>query len=289
MKSIANPTIYNVQIAAANFSGIDHIPLPNTTLNTKLNIFPNEMGGVGEKHITGYYAIGDKGHRIVEGANNAPYIRPVPHSPRHASLYNMLPFVLREITDDLSSTQRANYALRRIETHNSRQYVAYYLKKLPTEALQVSTVEMEVDEDGVINTLRPFEPTTDDLNPDPTDFIPDGDSNVIVTSGKYLAARLPVLVNFDANDANEFRNVARILYDNESRSVISEIALVAGIERVLTGAASGTNTINYTDLISTQVTGFIDTFYQMDMSRDGFSIHIDVGDTESLYIQQPDG
>src|SRR5690606_15519488 len=138
--------------------------------------------------------------------------------------------ILRELDNDLSVTEREKYALRRMETHNGRNYWAYYLKRLNlngvSQQLQHTTVQ-----DGVATTV-PYIPTSANLNPTaPANYSPD----VVSTEGNFLSTSAIITINFTEGDIAELVEVARIMYDNEYMAVISEIGLCSGVDKVVTG------------------------------------------------------
>ena len=136
-------------------------------LNTTLNELFNVESGIAPSEIPslGYFAIGNGGHRMTVGANNIPKVEPVRHSGIDAALYSHLPFVLREIANDIGPVERAKYAMRRQETHNSAQYIAYYLKRLP---LQNVIADMEyIQVANGVKTATLFQPNSSNLNPQP--------------------------------------------------------------------------------------------------------------------------
>lgn len=279
------PTIFNGQIASAQFKGRVHIPMTNTTLNEKFNVQAQQSPSSDDRHITQFYCIGNRGHRAYTGADGRQKMMPVPHSIAQGALYGHIPFILRELTDDLNSTMRSDYALRVVEQlDDGNVYVAYYAKRLDLENVETSTREIQII-DGQQHT-RPWVPTSETLDPDHPEL--DEDGKVIQASGEFLAVSSPLNINFNAADAEELRNVARILYGSESDSVISEIALVSGIRRMVTGEAAGNNTINYQEAIATQCVAYANLYYQMNLSTQGFSFTADVGSTEPLYVGHAD-
>ena len=74
--------------------------LPNSTLNQKFNLFASEVPSVGEYPVLGYIGIGNKGATYDVTGAGFVLTTPIPHLPRHASLYNFIPFVIRDITND---------------------------------------------------------------------------------------------------------------------------------------------------------------------------------------------
>lgn len=274
-------TIFGAGINSALQSGIAYVPQEKSTLNEKFSIATNEGPGPDDYYRTNYIVIGNRGHRSVTGADGIPYTTANQHKATDAACFGHIPFVLREISDDLSPTERERYALRRQEEHNGRQYFAYYAKRLNLSSATVNMQETSIGDDGT-QTTQPFVPTNANLNPVPLSDT-EQESNVITASGNYVSASVPVTINFNAQDATELRNVARIIYGSEDYAIISEMAWVAGVERTVTGPGPGSSNINYRELVGAQVTTFVTTYYQLNMQNNGFTFTADVGVTEPLF------
>lgn len=274
-------TIYGAGINSALQLGIPYVPQEKSTLNEKLAIATNEGPGPDDRYRTNYIVIGNGGHRSVTGADGIPYTTANQHRATDAACFRHIPFVLREISDDLSPTERERYGLRRQESHSGRQYFAYYAKRLNLDSAEVSMQETAIGEDGT-QTSQPFVPTNANLNPVPLSDT-EQESNVITASGNYVSASVPTAINFNAQDAEELRNVARILYGSEDYAIISEMAWVSGVERIITGPGAGSSSINYREVIGSQVTTFVTTYYQLNMQNNGFTFTADMGVTEPLF------
>lgn len=273
-------TVYGAAMQTAMYIGKPYQVQASSTLNEKFGIQVNALPGNTDRHAVRYFCIGNGGHRAITGAEGLSYTTPNHHEATDATCFNHLPFVLREVTDDLSVEQRSKYALRREEQHNGRAYFAYYGKRLLLDSVEVNLQKTTVD--GNNQTSEPFVPTSSNLNPEPMSGT-DQETNVIEASGEYVSGSAVVTIDFSAGDAEELRNVALILYGDEKYAVISEMALVGGVDRVVTGPGPGNNTINYNEVIACQVTTFIASYYQLDMQNNGFTFTADVGVTEPLY------
>tara|TARA_B100000700_G_scaffold208593_1_gene229309 strand:- start:58971 stop:59828 length:858 start_codon:yes stop_codon:yes gene_type:complete len=277
---IVTRTVYGAAMSTAQYLRLPYTPKESSTLNEKFGIAANELPGEEDLYGVRYFAIGDGGHSAVTGADGKPYISPNNHAATDAACFNHVPFVLREISDDLTVEERKKYGLRKKETHGGREYFAYYLKRLDVENVRIN-MQKTVATDGS-QTTQPFTPTSANLNPQPMSET-DLESNVIQSSGEYVAANAVVTIDFNAADAEELRNVARIIYGAEHHAIISEIALVGAVDRTTTGPGPGNQTIQYREAIGTQVVTHITSYYQMNMQNNGFTFTADVGGTEPLF------
>lgn len=276
-------TVFGAAMQTAQYLGKPYLVQENSTLNEKFGVQANAAPGENERHAVQYFAIGNGGHRAITGADGIAYTTPNNHAATDAACFNHIPFVLREVSNDLSVEQRGQYALRRLETHNGTQYVAYYAKRLTLDNVNVNLQKTQID--GNNQTTTPFVPTAGNLSPTPVGEDA-GTDNVIVASGEYVSGSAVVTINFNQADVDELREVARILYGDEKYAVISEVALVGGVDRTTTGPGPGTTSINYLEAIATQITTFISTYYQLNMQNNGFTFTADVGITEPLFIAE---
>ena len=263
--------LQSIQLLGLPFSAKAH-----TTLNEKFNIHADVSAASTDMPRMRYAAIGNGGHRMVVGANGISRPEPVQHRPRDCALYNHLPFVLREPTNDLTAAERSLYRLRRTETHDGKTYVAYYLKLLDFTNT-IPQMDYKTIVDGATYSTA-FEPTIGDLSPTPPELT---NSGTMVTTGDYLSATAKVVFNMSAADITEFLNVCNIIYGDENYAMITEIAFCSGVDRAVVGDFNGVS-VGYTDTIATQVVSFMNTFYSLLFSNSGLNISIDVGSTESM-------
>lgn len=270
-------TIYGSALQTAMLLKLPYTVVPNTTLNEKFGILANQVPEPGKLPSLAYFCIGNGGHRSITGADGVPYTVPIKHRASDAALFNHLPFVLREVNDDLPPEQRQKYALRREEQHGGRRYYAYYLKRLDLSGV-VNEMKHTTVIDGVSQTL-PFIPTSANLNPTPPEISPTG---INPTEGDYLTTTAVVEIRFTANDVAELVRVAEILYGNELMAVISEIGLCSGLDKVITAQGPGNTTFNFNEAIAVQITNHITAYYSMAYTNNGFDFQIEMGATEPL-------
>lgn len=271
-------TVYGAYLQTCQLLNLPVVLKPNSTLNEKFNIHTNIAIADSDRPAMLYVGIGNGGHRMVVGSNGIGKPEIIQHTPRHAALYNQLPFVLRLPSADLTPTERANYRLRRLETHDGTTYVAYYLKKL-NMTNTVPQLELRTVTDGITSSTV-FSPTIADLNPTPPAINPNG---VLTTTGDYIAATGKVPFTMDANEVTEFLNVANIIYGDEGYAMISEIALCSGVDRTVVGDFNGSSS-GYIDSIGVQIMNFIGQFVHVPSNNSGIDIEFDVGSVEPLLV-----
>lgn len=258
------------------YLNLPHVVLPNSTLNEKLNIAKDISLADTDRPHFGYVVIGNGAHKVSTGTNGLVITDSIPHRPRDAGLYNMIPLVLRLPQNDLTVSERSKYRLRRTESHDGKAYIAYYAKVLDRSET-APTLEFRTVADGV-TTSTAYVPTIADLNPTPPVINSQG---AISTTGDYVAATAKVPFVFDANDITELRNVAKILYKDEKYAVFSELGLCSGVDRSVTGDFGGISS-TYTEVIAAQISCFYVEYHSVGASSEGVDLTFDVGASEAL-------
>ena len=256
------------------------LPLPqiaNTTLNEKLSIQANATLGVNETPRAKYMCIGIGGHQGTVGADGILLIGSAQHRPTDNSLFRMMPFVMRPLANDLTSTERQRYALRRIENHKGLDYAVYYLRRLDLTNVVPKLQKINIT-NGVTTTVD-YTPTSGDLSPTPP-ALNTGGANTV--TGEFIAAVARVTVNFDTLDATEILNAAMVLFDSEEYAIISEMGFVSGVDRSVT-VTDPNGALVYDECINAQIVTHIATLQKLVANRNGFESVFDVGATEPMY------
>jgi hypothetical protein len=272
-------TVYSSYLQTCLALKKNFVAVANTTLNQKFGIQNGVDPAPGQMPGLAYWGIGNAGHSLSLDANGAPVTNVVQHRGTDAALFNHLPFVLRELNNDLSSVERARYALRRIEEHGGRNYFAYYLRRLDLAATAVNMEYTTVVDN--VSTTTPFVPDSSNLNPTAPVL---NNNGVNVVSGDYTSVTSPVTLSISAADAAELLNVALVIYNDERRAWVSEICLCSGVDKVVQSPGVGAGTIDFNEAIAVQVMTHIAASYQMKFNNNGFQINLDVGATEPLFV-----
>lgn len=281
---IITRTVYGAGLQNALLLRRPYTILPNSTLNQALAIQHPSTIAAGVYPQVGYYAIGRKGtRRLNHTESGVGYDAPVKHRPRDAGPFEIVPFVLRLITDDLPEVERNKYALRRQEEHGGLQYYAYYLKRLD---LSNTTIDYSLTTvvGGVENSV-PFVPNSGDLSPTQP-VLPPSTSTPALEDGDFLEVSSPVPVVFSAQDVQEYYNVCSVLYGDPLFSVVSEIAVCSGLDRVVNVQTTGGATIPFNEAVGVQITHFISTYYSLAFVSTGFDMTFDIGATEPMLIEE---
>lgn len=274
----ATRTVYSSYIQTCLLLGLPPIYPANTTLNEKFGILHDVLPASTDRPRLGYYGIGNRGHQLVVGTEGIPKPEPVQHRGTDAALYNQLPFVLRPIANDLTSVERARYALRREEIHNGEIYAAYYLRRLDLTNVTPIMESKVINEGQQVTT--PFIANSSNLSPTPPNITSTG---VNVTSGEYVSASAKLALSLSQDEISELYNVAKVLYNDENYAIISEICLCTGVDKVIQVTGSQGGTFNFNEAIGVQIATHIPSMLVLKSSNEGVSITLSVGATEPLF------
>lgn len=262
-------TIYGQHLQASLLLGKTYQAQPGTTLNEKLNIYARSSIDSTERVRTVYYAIGNGAHTSMPVKGQFENMIPLYHDPLDGAPYEMMPFALKGLTNDFPEEVRSQYRLRRKEEHNGKEYWAYYLKLFEME--EDTKILIETTENGQ-HTVTPFVVTENVLSPK---------RPIITPNEKVTASNVKVKVSnagrihFNEHDVDEYANVCKILYGTGAASVISEIALVAGVDSEYTSPDDSTR---YTEVKSAITVAFISTYHQLNFSNTGFTETLELGE-----------
>lgn len=271
-------TAYGIYLQTAKKLGLPFELIENTTLNEKFNVQAGVEPAPGIMPAMRYLSIGNLGHKTVRAEDGSDETDPVLHFGDDAACYNHIPFVLREVENDLPADQRRLYGLRVEEVHNDRNYYAYYLRRLEFDGVNVQLQRIEINDDGT-TTTTPFVPSTDVLNPTPPDI---SNSGTVLGSRSSTTASAVITVRLTAEDIAEIINAHQVRTGSTRSPVISEMALCSGVDREVTGPSAGSGTFTYTETIACQVNVFVATNHPVAYSQDGIDFTLDVGGVEPL-------
>lgn len=213
-----NITIYQHDLRLSRDINKPHVYKPNTTLNEILGINKENSSPVNYPTLS-YFAIGTGGESMVDGTSFSLS----KHSAKDATLFNIIPFILRLPDNDIDSESRKKYCFSKSLVIDGVTYIAYYLKAVSDIVSRDDFFKITTNESGK-STLSIFS-TNDEsiIFPKPInkeDYINNIDkSSFISKTNKFL-------FNLDTFDLNELDNVFNLLKIDK---FITEIALCNAI------------------------------------------------------------
>jgi hypothetical protein len=225
-----------------------------------------------------YFCIGNKGHTSQIGADGIGLNIAAQHRATDAALFNQIPFVMREVANDLTVTERANYGLRREETRGGVVYVAYYLKRINMSGVEAE-MQYRTNVNGTV-VVTPFVPTADNLSPTPVTIPSEGSGTV---SGDYVTVTAEVDISLSAWEVAELLNVAEIIYGDTSYAIISEIGLCSGVDKAVSITPSVGVPFNFNETIGVQISSHIAVMNLVKYSNSGITRILGLGTNDPLF------
>lgn len=258
-------TVWALDLNTHQMLGKQYRILPNTSLNQKFDILPDEEVDEGVYPLIKYFAIGTGGADII---NNSMLNHSL-HKPIDAALFEHLPFVMRRVTNDLLPEDRIKYRFRVIETINGIDYACYYLKVINEVELKEGLYEVHTSKD--ISSLGYFDTNrTDLLNP-----VPRVATNYIAPENNtYVARVIKILFELTPLEKEYIREAIEIKY--AGNRTLSEIGVCSGTDVV---------GINHIEAKSVQINYFVKVDIDMteEFVLDGtFVRNIEIGGSEPL-------
>lgn len=271
-------TIYGAHLQTCQYLKKPFTVLANSTLNQKFNVASAELPAANEYPTFKGIVIGNDGAKVEVLSGDKISITPKIHLPRHSALYNHIPFIVRKMSEDLSSSERLLYRLRQPFTKDGVEYVAYFMKVVNIDTT-APLVELLNVNNGAI-TSQIFSPTLSDLSPTPPTL---NSVSLVQPNGDYLSSTGIVMLTLNSNDINEIITACGILYGNVKYATISEIGICHGVDRIVNGGF-GSVTAPYTESIATQIAGFVYQFYSLNYGADEININLELGSKEPLLV-----
>jgi len=217
-------TLYGLQLQMHMLLHKDYTPLTNTTLNEKFDILKSEEIAEGEYPKLDYIAIGIGGTEIID---NSDY-KFSKHKAIDAALFEHVPFVMRELDNDLLPSDRVKYRFRKIEIFDNTEYACYYLKKFERVIMQDGLYVIDTQDNQSILKFMDTD-RSDLLNPVPRlvkDYLD-------ISKNSYTANTAKIEFSLYIDELAALDTVMNIRY-GESKN-LTEIALCSGIDTEIDG------------------------------------------------------
>lgn len=270
------PTQLSNFLQVSNYIGTEFIKHDNTTLNQKFDIQAASQLPPNTTPSLKCFTIGIGGHSYTMGPNNIPLSQTVDHSSGDAGLYHHIPFVIRAVNDDLTSSERARYCLRRMEEHDGVNYYAYYGKYLNMAGVRPRMTKRTISDDQVV--IDEYVYTEENLSPVPP-AIPN--TGAVTTSNEYLATTAVIPMPFNEQDVAELYNVAEVIFGDRRLAIISEFGFCTGhVTDVSINTPSGP--VTFKEVIGCQISAIISGHYELIFNSRGFDFSLEVGAVQPL-------
>lgn len=267
-------TLVGTYIQNVKFCGLPYEMHEHTTLN---EVFGVQAGVAPEKTeypMLRYLVIGNQGHKVVTGPDDSPTFADRGWFCTHTRLYGHLPFIMREVSNDLTPAEREKYCLRIVKAYNGINYAMYYGRRIDLGNARVVYKTM-TQKDGQEDT-NSFAYTAANADPKPPRYDTNG---TIIGTKQSVFTSATVTVTLSAEEVSEIINGYRIIYDTTLAPILSEMGLCSGVDRTI--PLTGTNTF-YTEVIACQINCFIGAGNSLRHDNDGLRFEFDLGSSEPM-------
>lgn len=305
-------TVYGSAIQVAKQLGLKHTILDYTTVNEAVN--NNSIIGklpdvrtrgmeISEDYdyntdtdniYTQWMVIGNQGHlNFVDPEDAIPYSSPIPHKATDSGLYNFMPFLMREVSNDLTRVERARYGLRRTVEVEGVLYAAYYARKLDfnrtSPDMMIETITNGESQSEV------FIPTFENLRPAKPPALSGGDvvDQWATYNGVFVHTSMVSVVVFSASEIQDLKDAARLMFGNERKAIISEIGICSAVEKQVTkrynhGAGTAQTPINvpakqFYEAVGCQINAHITTYIPISYVDQEYTFSVDLGASEPIF------
>lgn len=230
----------------------------------------------------GYVCIGIRGHRNITDSNQIDRSVPIKHKSTDTGLYQIVPFVIKSLVNDLTTEQRKRFRLRKIIEIDGELYAAYYARKLNTDNTPPALVLNSITDGERVS--EPWVPSINNLRPEQP---PIGYAN----DASYITAVSNIELEFEEEDIDWYMEACELLFGDRYYS-ITELAYCTGVDKqvVRQYPSSGVQTPstaiasrNLQEVEALQATYFINTDINPSVLNKRFTYIIDLGINEPLF------
>lgn len=273
MNSIQS-TLYGLSTMLYSLAGVQPTIPAMETINERLTILPDARPNESERVTLGVLTIGNGGYGCVTGNQGRPKIRPHNHTATNASPFDIMPFVLRPANDDLNTSERTKFCLRKEVDVNGELYYGYYGMRLKLTKENFKVTKLEISKvNGVIQESI-FQADSSNLSPTPVDIPP---NQAVVAADRAVRVTAPIEVILDRLIVEEIIEASKILNGgDETGAVISEFAICTGANR-LVSVPSTDGQIQFMESIGTQVFSFASDLIALYFNKKEQTVTFDVG------------
>lgn len=265
----AKRTIYALHLEMEKKRGGDYVPIAYSTLNESLGFHQSESVPAGSYPTDEYLHLGIGGAATRSGGSGL--VDDIEHDITDAVLHAPIPLVMRKTDNDLTPTQRENYAGRKLIEKNGVQYFAYYLRKLNAAT---STVSLEVV-DELLDISSGYQPAASQLNPTKL-TVQQASANA--ASGKKVAVGYKMDFSLSPEEISELVSVINILYDGDmAYGLINEMAIVNGFSKTVTSTVGGVSA-QYDEAVAATIQCHTPCSIKLQFTSNGADLTFDVLD-----------
>lgn len=230
----------------------------------------------------GYVCIGIKGHRNITDANRIDRSVPIKHKATDTGLYQIVPFAIKPLDNDLSTEQRKRFRLRKVIEIEGVLYAAYYARRLNTNNTPPTLILNSI-EDGV-KVSNPWAPSINNLRPEQPTIGYQNDASYITTVSN-------IELVFEEEDIQWYMEACELLFGDRYYA-ITELAYCTGVDKKVVrqypseGLQTPSTSIaarNLLEVEALQATYLINTDINPSVLNRRFTYIVDLGINEPLF------
>lgn len=267
-------TIYNVKLQTCKLLNMDYRPLVSTTLNEKLNIYPNYEFSENMMPDVNLLIFGVGGNNIVN--SDVLSLKRAKHGALDGALFDMIPLLIKSYGEELSELEQSLYRLKTTESIDGVGYDIYYGMVLRTidydpRVYQITSTEVSLNS-KIIDTATAVEI----LSPTPkAALLNDNSGKEYVVNTCKIGITLNSMLLQNMNDA------LAIKYPDKIPTTITEIGICSSLD---------TSIDDKYEALWTQVNYFIDLSLDVQLLESRIDINgavtlnIDIGGMEPLIV-----
>lgn len=270
-------TAYGVRIQVLQSNGYPFYVEDHTTLNQKHGILADVLPDEGKYPIINCFAIGKGGHLASSASDGTPTTVQITHDYSDPCLYDQIPFVIRDLDDDLSPSEREKYRHRVKKYVSGKDRWCYYLKTLEAGSGNI-IMQHNVTVDGISKPTE-FVPTIENLSPVKPTI---NNIDVKETSKQTLTVTSVRGGRLNAAEIAEVRNACDIMFGDPNLAIISEVAIVSSVDKQVEIPLHDGTTAFMKEAITAQCYFFVKAKSELMPSSSVFSVDIDYGSTEPV-------
>ncbi len=263
-------TFYGAELQTAQLLGIPYVTDAKGTLNARFNVLPNEVMPDDKYPSLVGFTIGFGGHDHTTGTDGTPLTSEKPHLMTDVANYKPLPFVARNINDDLTPQEKAKYGIRVLFSGNdSNTYALYYVRLINKTGVTTKKEIHTKNSDGT-TTISAFTPGDENLVPVAPELSSEG-INVLAAKDGVVTA--PITLHLTKQEIREIIDAALVLYGDDRYAQISEIGMITGLFKNITLA----NQEVFREIVFAQTAAFAAAAYQLRHITTEFTAVFDSG------------
>lgn len=229
-------TLFAIDLEQHRLFNQPYTPLENTTLNEKFSILDRVSPDTNIYPCLNMFVIGVGGLQNIANEDKYSYSQ---HSPIDGALFEHIPFIVRDVSADLTPTEKSNYRLRVIKNVNNKEYVCYYGKVIPKPDIKQTFYTIKTINDVTqvtAPTLTTFDTKTSEiLNPKPRSR---GFSFKTVTGIDYITKLNKLDFVLNISDIKEIKEGCKKL--NIEKDIVTELGLCTSCDYDYNGYTEAT-------------------------------------------------